>query len=154
MVAITYYQLEKSGLVLAEIRIKISLIFLSNINRKIYKFSSGFQLDIKYSYAICHHDLFFLRTMLSGCPSVSLPVTPFWRCSCHRIIIKCSVFITIDNRDVYAKFQGRMSKVNVTEVKKWPNLVISRLLLQFEFTYSYAMMHRACSSIGEVPFSF
>ena len=68
-------------------------------------------------------DLAALRTLisisLSVCPSVCLScpsVTPFWQCSCHRIILKFSGVITIDKRDVLAKGQGQRSKVKVTEV--------------------------------------
>ena len=53
-----------------------------------------------------------LRTLLSVRPSV----TPFWQCSCHRIILKFSGVITIDRRDVHAKGQGQRLKVKVTEV--------------------------------------
>ena len=53
-------------------------------------------------------------------PSVSLsvcpPVTPFWLCSHHRIIMKFSGVITSDRCDVHAKGQGQRSKVKVTEV--------------------------------------
>ena len=52
-----------------------------------------------------------LRTLISVCPSV----TPFWQCSCHRIILKFSGVITIDRHDVHAKGQGQRSKVKVTE---------------------------------------
>ena len=34
----------------------------------------------------------------------------------------------------------------------WPRLGISGLLLQFEFTNGYEMMHKAWSSIEEVPY--
>ena len=52
----------------------------------------------------------------SLCPSVRPSLTPFWQCSCHRIILKFSGVITIDRRDVHAKGQGQRSKVKVTEV--------------------------------------
>ena len=41
-------------------------------------------------------------------------VTPFWQCSCHRIIMKFSGVITTDKSDVHAEFQGQRSKVRVT----------------------------------------
>ena len=50
------------------------------------------------------------------CLSVCLSVTPFWPCSHHRIIMKCSGVITNDRSDVHAKDQGQRSKVKVTEV--------------------------------------
>ena len=49
-------------------------------------------------------------------PSVRLSVTPFWRCSHHRIIMKFSGVITNDQSKVHAKGQGQRSKVKVTEV--------------------------------------
>ena len=36
----------------------------------------------------------------------------------------------------------------------WLRLGVSRLLLQFEFTNGYEMMHKAWSSIEEVPYCF
>ena len=48
----------------------------------------------------------------SVCPSV----TPFWLCSHHRIITRCSGVITNDRSDGHAKGQGHRSKVRVTEV--------------------------------------
>ena len=50
--------------------------------------------------------------ILRRCPSV----TPFWLCSCQRIIMKFSGVITNDKSDVHAKGQGQRSKVKVTEV--------------------------------------
>ena len=48
--------------------------------------------------------------------SVCLSVTPFWLCSHHRIIMKFSGVITLDQGKVHAKGQGQRSKVKVTEV--------------------------------------
>ena len=53
---------------------------------------------------------------LSVCLSVRLSVTPFWLCSHHRIIMKFSGVITMDQGNVHAKGQGQRSKVKVTEV--------------------------------------
>ena len=36
----------------------------------------------------------------------------------------------------------------------WPKLGVSRLYLQFEFTNGYEMMHKAWSSMEEVPYYF
>ena len=36
----------------------------------------------------------------------------------------------------------------------WPRLGVSGLLLQFEFTNGYEMLHKAWSSIEEVPYCF
>ena len=49
---------------------------------------------------------------LSVCPSV----TPFWLCSHHRIIMKFSGVITLDQGKVHAQGQGQRSKVKVTDV--------------------------------------
>ena len=57
-----------------------------------------------------------LQMVFSVCPSVCLPVTPFWLCSHHRIIMKFSGVITNDQSKVHAKGQGQRSKVKVTEV--------------------------------------
>ena len=61
-----------------------------------------------------------LQMVFSVCPSVRLSVrlsvTPFWLCSHHRIIMKCSGVITNDQSKVHAKGQGQRSKVKVTEV--------------------------------------
>ena len=57
-----------------------------------------------------------LRTPLSVRPSVSLSVTPFSLCFCHRIITKLSGVITNDNNDVHAKGQSHRSKVKVIKV--------------------------------------
>ena len=56
---------------------------------------------------------------LSVCPSV----TPFWQCSCYRIILKFSGVTAIDRRHVHAEGQCQRSKLKVTEVK--PTLAIS-----------------------------
>ena len=53
---------------------------------------------------------------LSVCPSVWPSVTPFWLCTHHRIIMKFSGVITLDQGKVHAKGQGQRSKVKVTEV--------------------------------------
>ena len=49
------------------------------------------------------------------------------------------------------KFQGHTAKKNRPF---WPKLGISGLWLKFEFTNGYEMMHKAWSSIEEVPYSF
>ena len=53
---------------------------------------------------------------LSVCLSVCPSVTSFWLCSHHRIIMKFSGVITMDQGKVHAKGQGQRSKVKVTEV--------------------------------------
>ena len=49
------------------------------------------------------------------------------------------------------KFQGRTALKNR---RIWPRLGASGLLLKFEFTSGYEMMHKALSSIEEVPYCF
>ena len=51
----------------------------------------------------------------------------------------------------YVKLQGHAAKKNRWF---WPKLGVSGLLLQLEFTDGYEMMHRARSSIEEVPYCF
>ena len=58
------------------------------------------------------YEWYFLSVRLSVCP----PVTAFWVCSHHRIIMKFSEVITKDQGKVHAKGQGQRSKVKVTEV--------------------------------------
>ena len=57
-----------------------------------------------------------LRRLLSVCPSVRPFVTPFWQCSCHRIILKFSGVIAMDRCDVHAKGRGQRSKIKITDV--------------------------------------
>ena len=49
------------------------------------------------------------------------------------------------------KFQGHTAK---KKRRFRPNLAVSGLYLQFEITDGYEMMHKAWSSIGEVPYCF
>ena len=79
--------------------------------------------------------------------------------SLHRIIMNFLGVITNDKTGVYAKGQGQRSNVKVTEVKTelnrfWPNLGVSGLYLQLEFTDGYEMMHKAWSNIYEVSYYF
>ena len=98
-------------------------------------------------------------------------------------MLKFSEVITNDESDVHAKGQGQRSKVKVTEVNTqfnrfrtvtpiwieirqilrshgskrrriWPRVGVSGLWLQFEFTNGYEMMHKASSSIEDVPYCF
>ena len=70
------------------------------------------------------YEWYFLSVCPSVCPSVRLSVrlsvcpsvTPFWLCSHHRIIMKFSGVITMDQGNVHAKGQGQRSKVKITEV--------------------------------------
>ena len=52
--------------------------------------------------------------------------------------------------DVHAKGQGQRSRSQ----RSTPNLAVSGLSLQFEFTYGNEIMHTAGSSIEEVPYCF
>ena len=55
--------------------------------------------------------------------SVCLSVTPFWLCSHHRIIMKFSGVITMDQGNVHAKGQGQRSRSQRSQ----PNLTVSGL---------------------------
>ena len=95
-----------------------------------------------------------IKTLPSVCPSIRLylrpSVTPFWQCSCHGIILKFSGVITIDKRDIHAKGKGQRSRSQ----RSRPNVAISGLWLQFEFTYGDEMMHKAWCYLGEVTYCF
>ena len=58
----------------------------------------------------------FMAAEIKFSEDVRPTVTPFWQCSCHRIILKFSGVINIDRRDVHAKGQGQRSKIKVAEV--------------------------------------
>ena len=49
------------------------------------------------------------------------------------------------------KFLGHTAKTNR---RFWPELSVSGLLLKFEFTNGYEMMHKTWSSLEEVPNCF
>ena len=54
-------------------------------------------------------------------------------------------------------FQGYLSNLKVTLAKNclfWPEFGVSGLKLQFDFTDGYEMMHKALSSMEEVPYCF
>ena len=85
---------------------------------------------------------------LSVCLSVCLSVTPFWRCSHHRIIMKFSGVITNDQSKVHAKGQGQRSKVKVTEV----TTQLYRFRTVTPITYDDKMMHIAWCCWEEVPY--
>ena len=51
----------------------------------------------------------------------------------------------------YVKLQGHTAKKNR---RFWPNLSVTGLWLQFEFTNGYEMMHNAWNNIEEVPYCF
>ena len=69
--------------------------------------------------------------------SICLSVTPFSLCSHHLIIMKFSIVITNDRSGVHAKGQRSRSQ------RSKPNLAVSGLYLQFEFTYGNKVMHKA-----------
>ena len=87
---------------------------------------------------------------LSVLPSVCPYVTPFWLCSHHGIIMKFSGVITNDQSEVHAKGQGQRSRSQRSQ----PNLTVSGLWIQFEFTYDDEMMHIAWCCLEEVPYCF
>ena len=79
------------------------------------------QISVKFESEFCHFELRPSSSKntyfsLSVCLSVCQSVTPFWQCSCHRIIMKFWEVITIDRHGVHAKGQGQRSKLKVTEV--------------------------------------
>ena len=91
-----------------------------------------------------------LRT-LKFRPSVCLSaVTPFWQCSCHRIILKFSGVITFDRRDIHAKGQGQRSKVKVTEVMT----SFGRFRTVTPVWLHIWRWNDAQSCLGEVPYCF
>ena len=63
---------------------------------------------------------------------------------------------TIKSRPIV--FQGDLSNFKVTRDKKnrqfLPEMSVSTLQLQFEFTDGYEMMHKAWSSLEKVPYYF
>ena len=98
---------------------------------------AALQMVFSVCLSVCHtflaatkqlYEWYFLSVCPSVCPSVRLSVcpsvrlsvcpsvTPFWLCSHHRIIMKFSGVITLDQGKVHAKGQGQRSKVKVTEV--------------------------------------
>ena len=88
-------------------------------------------------------------------PWINIPISSLWwnfvsQCSCHGIILKFSGVITIDKRDIHAKGKGQRSRSQ----RSRPNVAISGLWLQFEFTYGDEMMHKAWCYLGEVTYCF
>ena len=87
----------------------------------------------------------------SVCPSVCTSVhhnfLTMFPSSYHQAFLGV---ITNDRSDVRAKGQGQRSRSQ----RSTPNLAVSRLLFQFEFTYDDEMMHRAWCCLGEVPYCF
>ena len=86
---------------------------------RIYTLSMYIQMYISWSGVFsCDQAALWMvfSVRLSVCPSVCPSVTPFWLCSHHRIIMKFSGVITLDQGKVHAKGQGQRSKVKVTEV--------------------------------------
>ena len=85
------------------------------------------------------------------CPSVRLSaVTPFSLYSHYCIIMKSSGVITNDQSRVHAKGQGQRSRSQRSQ----PNLTVSGLYLQFEFTYDNEIMHIDWCCLGEVAYCF
>ena len=56
---------------------------------------------------------------------------------------------------LFFKVIRQVSRSHGSKIRQiWPRLGVSRLLLQFEFTNGYEMLHKAWSSIEEVPYCF
>ena len=114
------------------------------------------------------YEWYFLSVCPSVCPSVRLSVcpsvTPFWLCSHHRIIMKFSGVITMDQGKVHAKGQGQRSKVKVTEVTTqldrfrtvtpvwihiwWWNFTYSLMLLRRGALLFFKVIHQISRSHG------
>ena len=71
---------------------------------------------------------------------------------------ECCTKLEVAQKRCSIVFLGHMLNFKVPWDKKnhqlWPKLDFSGLLLQFEFTNGYEMMHKAWSNLGEVPFVF
>ena len=85
---------------------------------------------------------------LSVCLSVRPSVTPFWLCSHHRIIMKCSGVITNDKSVVHAT--GSRSKVKVTEVMT----PFGRFGTVTPVWIQILRWNTAWCCLGEVPYCF
>ena len=91
----------------------VRMCWYSNHSQTLYIFScdqAALWMVFSVRLSVCPSVRLSVR--LSVCPSV----TPFWLCSHHRIIMKFSGVITLDQGKVHAKGQGLRSKVKVTEV--------------------------------------
>ena len=86
------------------------MVFPSSVYFILFFLAATKQLYEWYFLFVCPSVRLSVR--LSVCPSV----TPFWLCSHHRIIMKFSGVITMDQGKVHAKGRGQRSKVKVTEV--------------------------------------
>ena len=86
----------------------------------------------------------------SVCLSVWPSVTPFWQCSCHRIILKFQELLPLTDTMSMQKIKvrGQRSRSQMS----WPHLAVSRPQLQFEFTYGNEMMHKAWCCLKQVPY--
>ena len=126
-VPVSHYEYDFSHHLLVEIRASFPILYASRVpeevpwvhkhKRSLYSFFSCDQAALWMVFSVR------LSVCLSVCPSVCLSVcpccpsvTPFWLCSHHRIIMKFSGVITLDQGKVHAKGQGQRSKVKVTEV--------------------------------------
>ena len=123
-------------------------------------FSVGPSVRLSVRVSVCLSHLFscdqaalwmVFSVHLSVCPSVRLSVcpsvTPFWLCSHHRIIMKFSGVITMDQGKVHAKGQGQRSKVKVTEVTTQLNRfrTVTPVWIHiwwWNFTYSLMLLRR------------
>ena len=91
----------------------------------------------------------------SVCLSVYPSVTPFWLCSHHRIIMKCSGVIIKDQGRVHTKGQGQRSKVKVTEVTTQHNrfrtvIPLSIHIWRWNDAYSLMLLRRGALLFFEV----
>ena len=107
---------------------------INNVMLQLWKFSDFFS---RHTVGVADDDImyhilfFFVVTKQlyewispSVCLSVCLPVTLFWQCSSHLIIMKFSGVITIDKSDVHARVKARGQRSRSQRSK--PNLAVSR----------------------------
>ena len=118
-----------------------------------FKSSDNFQRFPSLVFFIIYQHFMFLAVTKQlyewSCPSILPSVTHFSLCSHPCIIMKFSGVITNDRSDVHARGQGQRSKIKVTEVKTFPDCNSS-----LNSPSCYEMMHKAWSSVEEVPCCF
>ena len=81
-------------------------------------------------------------------------VTPVW---IHQWLENDAQSLKKVRKDVLLFFNVicQISRSHRTKIRRfWPELDVSGLWLQFEFTDGYEMVHKAWSSIVEVPYCF
>ena len=73
--------------------------------------------------------------------------------NCYEMLHKA--WISIEVALLFFKVIRQISRSHGSKNHRiWPKLAVSGLQLQFEFTNGYEMMHKAWSSIKEMPYCF